>query len=181
MGNVRAFELSRFEEDVPVGTVVPYETAIVVSQDCDLEQDHVARFPAEGVVTNQDKLLFGIALCGTYDEALVKAGAHREGAAQLASKEWKPVVKNMMPRFQYLGFIPQIGKTLVADFKDLFFVPADYLYRSIADGDVQRLASLREPYREHVLQRFVNYVGRVGLPKDFEFLVPPPPPVASRS
>jgi hypothetical protein len=173
LADVRAFELQRFEGDVPVGRVRRYEFAIVVSQDCDLEQDFSARFPGAQGVRTPDKLLFSIMLCGVYPEAAIKAGRHRDGAVHLSREEWKLVGQNKQPRYQYLGFVPQAARTLVADFKDYFFVPCEYLYNAIDQQQTRRISSMREPWHDHVLQRFAFYIMRVGLPKDFHLLEAP--------
>lgn len=170
LANVRTFELSGFNGNVPMGIVHDFGYAVVVTQACDLEQDFKARFPpSSGSTVSQDKLLFSIMLCGAYRADAVKAGLHRQGAVKISSKIWSVIERNGEPRYQYLGHVPMLGESLIADFKDYFFVSCDYLYDQIRarPRHTRRVASMEAPYREQVLQRFTNYIGRVGLPHDF--------------
>ena len=155
----------------PEGTLRTYNYAVVLSQDCDLEQDYNAR--QESDQENLDKHLFGILLCGVYEEDEVRAGIYRNGAARLGSKEWKFVQQNTSPRYQYLGYVPGPDCKLVVDFKDYFFVPVTYLYEQINRGATRRIASMDSPWKDHLLQRFGFYMIRVGLPMDFGAIEPP--------
>lgn len=173
LGEVRAFELTAFVDGQPTGPLREYSHAIVVTQDCDLEQDYDTRFSRVKRSNTGDKLLFSVILCGVYEEDAAKAGRHREGAATYSRVEWKQIVQNKQPRYQFLGYVPEVGKKLVADFKDFFFVPCSYLYDSIATGSTRRLSSMKEPWRDQVLQRFAFFLMRIGLPTDFHELEGP--------
>ena len=172
LANVRVFKMRSLEAaDAPAGVLQTYGYSIVVTQDCDLDQDHCARFPAEGTSQSPDKQLFGVLMCGVYPENTLMAGKHRERAKTFSrNKEWKPVTQNQDPRYQYLGFVPAARQVLVADFKDYFLVPCDFLYEEMDQGRVARLSEMKSPYKEHVLQRFAWYLMRVGLPVDFAML-----------
>lgn len=170
ISNARAFEIRSMDGDKPAGIVRTYGLSVIVTQDCDLEQDYKARFPTSGTDTNPDKLLFGILLCGVHEEATLKAGMHRPNAQKFGSKEWRPVEQNQSPRYQYFGWVPPLGKQLVADFKDSFMVPCDFLYAELDAHSAQRAVQMDSPYKEHLLQRFAWYLMRVGLPIDFHML-----------
>ncbi len=171
LSNVRAFALQGFDaKGVPSGVIRTYTTCVVVTQDCDLEQDYGARFPGDGEAVAEDKLLFGILLCGVYEEQQVRAGTHRGAAKHFSSKEWKPVIKNQDPRYQYLGHVEVANSCFVADFKDYFMVPSDFLYGQLDSDDVGRVAEMDSPWKEHLLQRFAWYLMRVGLPLNFDEL-----------
>lgn len=176
LADVRSFSLREIrEDDIPVGDMRTFSYAVIVTQDCDLEQDHTARFPQGGRDVAPDKLLFGVTLCGAYEDKLVKAGLHRGQAKKFGRSEWKAVIKNQDPRYQFLGFVPGAGKILVVDFKDYFMAPCGFLYNEVNSKNVSRVAQMDSPYKEHLLQRFAWYLMRVGLPVDFEYLEPPMP------
>lgn len=171
LANVRTFSLDNFAEGgTPEGTVYEYSNSIIVTQDCDLEQDYTARFPEANQSVSPDKLLFGITLCGAYPEDVLKAGKHRPRAKEFGRKEWKPVIQNLDPRYQYLGYVPPAGGRLVVDFKDYFMVPSAFLYNEMEAGRVTRICEMKSPWKEHLLQRFAWYLMRVGLPIEFEKL-----------
>jgi hypothetical protein len=167
--NISTFVVTEIKDDQPRGELLKRTYSIVLTQDCDLEQDYKARFDGN---VKEDKMLFGVLLCGVYPEASVKAGTHREGAQSYGSKEWKPLERGGEPRYQHLGYVPQAGLTLVADFKDFFIVPGDYLYSSLKDiaNPTCRLAEINTPYREYIMQRFAWYIMRIGLPTQFHLL-----------
>ncbi|MDI7269831.1 MAG: hypothetical protein QME96_17715, partial [Myxococcota bacterium] len=150
--------------------------AVVVTQDCDLEWDFNAR--QQPPTAGHDKLLYEVLMCGVHEEDRFLSGQYRDGAVPLAKKQspWSIVRQNREPRFQYLGCLP-FGSSqptnVVADFKDFFSVPCEYLYKMLtAEAPaVKRVASLREVYREHLLQRFGWFLTRIGLQKDFHELV----------
>ena len=168
LAGVRTFSLvSLDDEDRPTGELRRFSHSVIVTQDCDLEQDYSARFPDGEREVSPDKQLFGVTLCGAYPKDTLKAGKHRDQAKQFGSKEWKPVAQNKEPRYQYLGNIPGLGEPLVADFKDYFMVPCSFLYDELWAQRVLRLVEMESPYKEHLLQRFAWYLMRVGLPTDF--------------
>jgi hypothetical protein len=173
LSNVRSFQLTHFDGATPHGVARTYTHAVVVTQDCDLEQDYGARFGDQQV--SDDKKLFGVLLCGAYEEAAIKAGTHRAGAKKFGRQEWKPVTQNKEPRYQYLGFVRDTDAVLVADFKDYFMVPCDYLYGLLDEGTSARVAELGSPWRDHLLQRFAGYLMRIGLPTDFLMFQRPRP------
>ena len=148
-----------------------YNYAVVLSQDCDLEQDYNAR--QQGDQEGMDKRLFGVLLCGVYEEDEVRSGRYRDGATQINSRDWNFVRQNRLPRYQYLGYVPGPNCKLVADFKDYFLVPVPYLYEQINQGKTIRMASMDSPWKDHLLQRFGFYMIRVGLPMDFGAIGPP--------
>ena len=169
--DVKVFAATKYDDDErPVGELRTYLYSIVMTQDCDLEQDFKARFPEEKSEESPDKLLLGILLCGVYDENALKAGMHRERAKKFSGKEWKPVTQNNDPRYQFLGYVPQLNKTVVADFKDFFLVPCELLYNEMQERKIARLAQMETPYKEHTLQRFAWYLMRIGLPLPFHQL-----------
>src|SRR3989442_2935496 len=161
LAGVRAFYLDSVAEGTARGELRTFSFSVIVTQDCDLEQDYAARYPVEQPSATPDKLLFGILLCGVYHDALVRAGRHRPAAQQFARKEWGFLEANRDPRFQHLGPVCAVGRPLVADFKDSFMVQSNYLYDEIRLGTVRRVTAMDSPYKEHLLQRFASYMMRV--------------------
>ena len=171
LANVRAYSMEALGDDgIPLGVLREFTHSVIVTQECDLEQDYAARFPEWGRPVSPDKLLFGVILCGAYDEDELKSGQHRQQAKKFGKREWKPVKQNQDPRYQYLGYVPVANHILVVDFKDFFMVPCEFLYNELASGKVVRVSEMDIPYKQHLLQRFAWYLMRVGLPVDFENL-----------
>lgn len=172
VASIRTFALADLTNPLqPQGKIREYGFTLVVTQDCDLDQDYKARFQTDqGVTVSPDKLLFGVLACGAYPEDTLKAGTHRAQAKRFSREEWKAVKQNRDPRYQFLGYVPTADAVLVADFKDFFMVPCDFLYRELQSQAIRRIAEMDTPYREHTMQRFCWYMMRVGLPTDFEYL-----------
>jgi len=141
--------------------VLRYEYALVLTQDCDLEQDYRVR--AAGGTS--DKLLQHILFC----EAAPADSFHEDPA--LKSREIrKHFANNKLERYQYLGPIdPSLdsdGKGIPAlglDFKRYFTIPTELVYLQIKSG-VKRRARLAVPFAEHLSDRFFAYHARIALP-----------------
>lgn len=135
----------------------PY--AIVLSQDCDLEQDYRSR----SVSPPDPRLMLpSVLLC----EAVP---ASEEKQQPKISAIWKQVTQNNHERFHYLSRIAAnedsagIGiESLVLDFKRYFTVPTDDLYEQCKLGAARRVF-LNPNYLEHVTTRFCYYQYRVAL------------------
>lgn len=53
--------------------------------------------------------------------------------------------------------------SLSFNFRHLFSIPAELIYAGIRDGTILRRTQLLSPYRDHLVQRFCAYFGRVPL------------------
>jgi hypothetical protein len=145
-----------------VSSVLPY--AVMLSQDCDLEWDHRTRQP--GVAVSHDKYLSVMLVCPAYPAAQLRAGTHLEGLKMqpLNSATWKLVTQNKNDRYHYLCEGPEFGiPELALDFKHYRTVPRQTLIDCLDNGSA--LGTLRPLYREHLSQRFANYLSRIGLPE----------------
>lgn len=140
--------------------------AVVVTQDCDLEQDFERRTAGDGV----DKYLHSIILLPAFTEGDVKEGKHLE----LLGLKGPPVGKDQMARIRklqetrYHFLHPEQDyqiPPLVLDFKMSFTVSRDELYRALKKS---YLATMEELFREQLSQRFANYLSRIGTPDSFE-------------
>lgn len=139
--------------------VHPY--CIVVSQDCDLDQDFHAR-QDEGASSPLPNVLLCEASTATELKGIVPAGRDI----------WKRIIQNKDERYQFLQAtapeqdaanegLPELG----IDFRRHFSVPTDELYEQFGLG-ARRRCRLVSPYKEHFMNRFANFMARVGLPSD---------------
>jgi hypothetical protein len=141
-----------------------HDYAVILSQDCDLEQDFKARVGQN----TQDKLIPSILFC-----EVITAEQLRQSPGGMNSSIWGRVRTNKDERYQFLQRVepaqdaqgeglPELG----IDFKRYFTIPVDEVYRRIEIGEVQRRCVLSSPYLEHLCCRFANYLSRVALPLD---------------
>ncbi len=145
--------------------VIVYEQhpySIVVTQDCDLDQDHKAR---QGQV-NPDKALPNILFC-----QMITAQELR-GRQEINSTIWTQVKINKHERYHFFQKIAveqdalQEGlPELSVDFKRYFTLPTDEVYQRL-QSEAQRRCRLVSPYLEHFSARFAYYQFRVALPQE---------------
>lgn len=140
----------------------PY--ALVVSQDCDLEQDFLARFSG-GAGVPPERLLPNVLLC------VVVTVEELHARTPKGSDIWKRVVGNKDERYHFLQKVDPsedaLGEGLPAmgiDFKRCFTVPTDELYSQLGT-DVKRRCRMVSPYLEHFASRFAYFLSRVALPR----------------
>lgn len=148
---------------------LPY--VVVLTQDCDLEQDDAAR--KETPKKNDDKDLQSVLLCPAYQSLKVRAGTHLEELGltmQSFNKElWRPVTQNTAPRYHMLPEEPAVQlPELVLDFKQYFTSPREFFCKKYKGSYVTSLGPL---FRESLSQRFAHYLSRIGLP-EFEAAKP---------
>jgi len=141
--------------------------AVVVTQECDLAQDFLKR-QAEPMIETD---LRSVLLCPAKNPVEL-----RKPAGDVGSDLWNQIRQNKSERYHYLaGMAPgdvidgQERDPIVVDFKSFFTVRTVELYRQLGTPDEEsaaRLSLLRCPWREHLQDRFGNYLTRVGLPQD---------------
>lgn len=138
---------------------VTHEYAIVMSQDCDLEQDF-----SEGPGSQLPDLL----MCQVVTAQQLRA------AHGINSTLWRQVKQNSHHRYQVMEAVPpevdlqnQGVSALGIDFRRHFTLPTTDVYRQL-EQNAQRRAKLVTPYREHLAGRFAFYIARVGLPRDHD-------------
>lgn len=139
----------------------PY--AIIVTQDCDLEQDYRNRINN----ATPDKLLPNILFC-----QMIKA-QNLKNDNNLFSKIWDRVKINKDERYHFFQKIESIQDQqgeglpeLGVDFKRYFTLPTDEVYCWIKADKAKRRCCLQSPYLEHFSTRFAYYQFRVALPAD---------------
>jgi len=159
-------ELMQEEQELSFDAILhPY--AIVVTQDCDLDWDYRAR---QTTNSQPSKLLNSVILC-----EIATAREIRDTADDMNSAAWKLVVSHRHERYYFFEKIPPACETeqeglpeLTADFKKVFGIDGETLYRHIELGIVKRRAVLASPYLEHFSRRYHSFHGRVALPFQYE-------------
>jgi hypothetical protein len=146
-----------------------FPLVVVLTQDCDLEQDARYRDPQEKKSSTDDKKLFSVLVAPLYNAEHVFQGQHLSDLgltmASINKKKTPGVMlmQNERPRYHYLDFPADVHIVpSVADFKHYFSVSVAYLEKVGKNNFVCRLSEL---YREDLSQRFASYLARIGLPE----------------
>jgi len=145
--------------------IIRHPYALVLTQDCDLEQDFALRFGNPEQPPPPEKLLPNILLC-----EVATLGELRDRTPK-GSDIWRRVVDNRDERYHLLERVEPpadaLGQGLPAlgiDFKRCFTVPTDELYFRVRSG-AKRRCRLNSPYLEHLSSRFSSFLSRVALPR----------------
>jgi hypothetical protein len=148
-------------------SVITFPNVVVLTQDCDLQQDYGVRWSRTERPKNHDKKLFSALVAPLYNYDHFLLGEHLSDLGMSMQKVDSKTNKqnlhnNMLPRYHYLGF----GKSApivpsVVDFKHYFSVNIEHMKRDIRTKFVCRLAPL---HREDLSQRFAAFLSRIGLP-----------------
>lgn len=145
---------------------VRFPLIIVLTQDCDLEQDYRVRWSRDKP-DSQDKALLSVLVAPLYNVEHVYAGEHLSQLGlqmQKITRDKTPgnnLRNNETPRYHYLEFGGLPLPPSVIDFKHYFSVNVCELKRHKAVGFVCQIGEL---FREDVSQRFANFLARIGLP-----------------
>lgn len=163
--NVEYFESIAETDDALEIRKILFPLAVVLTQDCDLAQDHTFRVEQKKF---QDKRLISVLIAPAYNAEHFFAGHHLSELGVEASPVTKNktdgemVIQNQNPRFHYLEFpegVPLV--TSVVDFKHYFSAPMSYLTSIKEENFVCKIAEL---YREDISHRFAAFLSRIGLP-----------------
>jgi hypothetical protein len=159
-------DLDSVESGVPpLVNFVTHPFAVIVSQDCDLEQDYKARNSLDDI--KADKILPSILFC----EVNTAEDICRSGGVTGSSNRSQFSI-NKLERYQYLQKVgpledalheglPELG----IDFKRYFTIPADEVYKRIATT-AKRRCFMNSPYLEHLSSRFCYFQMRIALPEE---------------
>jgi hypothetical protein len=145
-----------------------FPRVIVLTQDCDLEQDHKKRV----LQAPKRPTLVSVLVAPLYVAEHVFAGDHLVmlempmPAIPKKGSRFEALVQNETPRYHYLNF----EKTsrlppLIIDFKHYVSVSVDNL-RTLKPDNFE--CKVTELYRESISLRFANYLSRIGLPEVVE-------------
>lgn len=154
-----AFELS----------ILEFPFSIVLSQECDLEQNCRERASFAGVgseMKKHDKFLVSLLCAPLYNAEHLFAGEHLSylqiEAERKGSEQKKYIKSNRESRYHYIEFDGDIEIVpSVIDFKHYFSIALPYLESNLGN----RVCSIRPIFRESISQRFSNYLSRIGLPE----------------
>lgn len=146
---------------------IVFPLVVVLTQDCDLEQDFRFRMKEES--RSQDKFLFSVLVAPVYNLDHVCAGEH---LSELKMKmqpikrnktPGKLLQNNQLPRYHFIEF-PAATKLppSVVDFKHYFSLNVKYARLAKQDRFACSLAPL---FREDLSHRFASYLSRIGLPE----------------
>lgn len=144
--------------------VLPY--LVVMSQDCDLEQDHKNRSNLSS--DTNDKFLQSILICPAYLEENFRAGTHLEDVGlkmqKINSDNLRRIKRNQNYRYHYLPANRSLQvPDLFIDFKHYFTGPRDLIYDKYREKHY--LATLEILFRENLSYRFAHYLSRIALPE----------------
>lgn len=172
--NVEFVEYVKEEGNAIEVSKIVFPLVMVLSQACDLQQDYNARKKAvEGSESNQDKFLISVIVAPLYNFEEFRQGTHLDqlglkmnAKGSRSKSTCTSIIKNENKRYHYLQF-PEDCELVecVMDFKHYFTVTINYLIRISDDSYVCSIDSL---YRELILQRFSNFLSRIGLPDPSE-------------
>jgi hypothetical protein len=143
--------------------------AVILAQDCDLDQD----FRVRGTGQASDKLLPSILFCEVAP-AEEKLALFKQQGGKAGSKDfWNRVKTNKDERYHFLEKVAPVDDVrgeglceLAIDFKRYFTISTDEVYARVRSGEAKRRCILLSPYLEHLCTRFTYYLSRVGLPED---------------
>lgn len=166
----------------------PHSRVIVLTNVCDLEQDHNARIkdaevdtsavepdqekPDETTADRQEpeentKYVPYIVLCD-----LVQTDAMLR-RLDIDTGVLEKIQKSQVLRYHHLpaaSYGPvQANNTLpelYIDFRKTFALPTEAVYKDIRKGNTSRVAVVPDVYMHDLVQRQHSYLGRVGLPPD---------------
>lgn len=142
---------------------IVFPLIIVLTQDCDLEQDSGNR-----TKTTHNTKLLSVLVAPLYNSEHVFLGNHlsdldlKMEPITKGRSPGKTLMQNERPRYHYIEFpthIPLVSST--ADFKHYFSVHVTYLESIRKTNFICRLSDL---FREDISQRFAAYLARIGLP-----------------
>ncbi len=134
---------------------------IVISQDCDLDQDH-----KKGLGSSLPNILLSEVSSAEAANQLIKS----QGGP--GAQRWDRIKKNNEPRYHFLeksqpeDDTERLGlEEFVIDFKRYFTLPSKELYAQL-ERQGKRRCVLNSPYLEHLAHRFHSYHSRVALDAD---------------
>ena len=154
------------EEKIEDKLVFPY--LVVLTQDCDLEQYYKRLLDSDKDTEQFNQYLPSILVTPAFPAEILREGDHftdlfNVKQTRIDSKRWKIVTQKKDERYHYLkGYQPLQVPDLIIDFKAYFTIVSNELSKLHAS---RYLATVNELFREHLSQRFCNYLGRIGLPE----------------
>lgn len=163
-------------KDIEIKKIV-FPLVIVLTQDCDLEQDSSYYLSNEIHPKNDDKKLLSVIVAPLYNEDLFLSGEHlNDETLKLTMRkfnkkkkgklttEYKNLINNETPRYHHIEFqkdIPLVN--CIIDFKHYFTVNIQELLKNKRETFICKISEL---YREDISHRFAFFLSRIGLPNN---------------
>lgn len=156
----RAYSQDTSGRTIEVKPIV-WPFAVVLSQTCDLEFDWEARQNPSNEVSTLENVL----MCTAHTAAEVRVTSGINGTI------WTQIRKNEHKKYQFLESCPQGAdclnegfEELTVDFRNLFTVSLDVMYKKIAGNEWVRRTVLTVPYREELATRAFACHARIAVP-----------------
>lgn len=153
-------------------SLINYPLVIVLTQDCDLEQDanlrkKIAQLSEGDKDISQNNLLLTVLVAPLYNAEHVYIGEHLSelelSTSKIEGKGRKRYKDNEVARYHYLEFPNSINIVpSIIDFKHFFTANLLYLAKIRKKNFV---CSVGELFREDLALRFAAYLSRIALPQ----------------
>ncbi len=79
------------------------------------------------------------------------------------NKKLPEILGNRDPRFHFLPYV-SAGQGLVCFFEEASSIPLDKYFEKLESGELECLATLDSPFIENLIQRYISFLGRMGVP-----------------
>lgn len=149
---------------------ISFPLVVVLTQDCDLEQEDQIRWRCLRVAPEQhphDKFLISAIVAPVYNAEHFFDGAHlMDESIKMKMQSFNGSNKNTIrqnsnPRYHYLNFDPETRIVpSVVDFKHYFSVSTKILNSAMS----RCIGVIADLHREDLSQRFSSFLSRIGLP-----------------
>ena len=172
LSNLKQFKLNleSLHSGKPLAEPIIHPFAIVVTQDCDAEQDFKKRQVSDLI---SDKIIPSILFCEIVAAEQLRNRDKDNKVKEINSTIWGQVKINKNERYHFLesvsaksdilgGGLPE----LTLDFKRYFTIPTEEVYYRLEIGEAKRRCRLVSPYLEHLTSRFNYFQSRIALPED---------------
>lgn len=168
--NLRYIECFKETDGAIEISQIVFPLSIVLTQACDLQQDFDARDKSKrSASATHDKFLVSVIVAPIYNFEEFRNGTHLSQLnLKMAPKGGRNkslcqnIIQNENKRYHYLNFEKDVQLSeSVVDFKHYYTINVQYLNAVYKESYVCSIDSL---YRELILQRFSNFLGRIGLP-----------------
>ena len=172
LSNLKRFKLNleSLRLGKPLVEPIIHSFAIVVTQDCDCEQDFKKRQEGDWV---SDKIIPSILFCEVVAAEQLRNRDNDNKVKEINSTVWGQVKINKNERYHFLESVPAkadvLGEglpELTLDFKRYFTIPTEEVYYRLDIEEAKRRCRLISPYLEHLTSRFNNFQSRIALPED---------------
>lgn len=172
LSNLKQFKLNleSLRSGKPLAEPIIHPFAIVITQDCDCEQDFKKRQVSDLV---SDKIIPSILFCEVVVAEQLRNRDKDNRVKEINSTVWGQVKINKNERYHFLESVPAESDglseglpELTLDFKRYFTIPTEEVYYRLEIKEAQRRCRLVSPYLEHLTSRFNYFQYRIALPED---------------